>query len=316
MVTPVLVLLIAPFVAQEAQEAADTHGLLLAGPDVVETQTRSTLLKRNFNGTIEQLPGDPFVAAVRTLALTEEQAKLVDEVLMKRYQAFDEIVGRQYGLITEAGTIDWDNWGDPKENERRLSVLSGLFTAFAPFNARGTYVEELRGVLPDDLLDQADAEARAYYQALVKEKLYEGGMNRDNSGMQMGSMTRAAAALSPDARKRRSDAFREVRLQQFGAMIVESFDRQVGEGDDEKNAFAERLDLDQQQLARIEAIFAPIVIDELQRKEITPLRRFGALAEIWGELTSAQRRVLLRNIAKEMATDGDYRRLPMKSRDK
>ena len=182
MVSPVLILSLAPFMAQDVDDARE---FLLAGPEVVESQTSSTLLQRNFNGTIEVLPGDPFVIAVRALTLTDEQAQQADEILMKRYRAFDEIVGRQYGLLTEAGSIDWDNWGDPQENERRLLVLSGLFAAFAPFNARGTYVEELRGVLPDDLLDQAEAEARAYYQALVQEKLYDGGINVNNDGMLM-----------------------------------------------------------------------------------------------------------------------------------
>lgn len=310
MVTTILILALVPLAAQET---VDPPASWLAGPDVVEVMPTSQLLKRDFNGTVQRIEGDPFVAAVRTLPLSEEQFQLADAVLIERYQALDEIIGRQYGLLTEAGTIDWDGWGDdPKQNERRITVLTGLFAAFAPFNARGTYVEELRGVLPDDLLDQAEDEARAYYRSLVAEKLHAGGMNPGDGAMQMGPMTQLARTISPENRKRRTEVFREVRLEQFGSMIAESFDRQVGNGDEEKNAFAERLDLDPQQLARIEAIFAPIAIDELQRREIGPMRRIRALGQLWGELKPSQRRILLRDIAKGIAIDGNYRRLPMK----
>ena len=117
--------------------------------------------------------------------------------------------------------------------------------------------------------------------------------------------------MTSEQGQRWRDAYRNVRLEQFLTVIAGSFERQTGNGDAESSEFAERLDLEPAQLARIEAIFGPIFIDELQRKEIPPMRRIQALGQLLMELKPAQRRIFLRDMAKDMARDEGYRRRPM-----
>ena len=302
-----ILLLFSPFSMEAPDDPPQT---ILAGPEVVETVTESELFTRGFNGMVEPIEGDPFVLAVQSLQLSEEQSLQAEAVLLERYSMLDEIVGRNYGLLTEAGTINWDDWGDdPERDLRRAIVFRDLLQAFSPNNARGTYIEELRGTIPDELLDHAESEARAYYRARV-EGVIQGEMAMDDAAEMM-SMQVENDRMTSEQGQRWRDAYRNVRLEQFLSVIAGSFERQTGNGDAESGEFAERLDLEPAQLARIEAIFGPIFIDELQRKEIPPMRRIKALGQLLMELKPAQRRIFLRDMAKDMARAEGYRRRPM-----
>lgn len=288
--------------------AAPPASDLLAGPTVETVTASGEIFTRDFSGRVERIVGDPWVAALHSMNLSEAQGATVDELLTDRLIQFDRIVGTQYPLILEAGTVNWDDWSNEEGNAQRIRILQGLFAAFAPYNSRGTIVEELRGELPDELLDEAHKRAHAYYAAATQGEM--GSTNaRAMHEMTNGMASEMASKLTPELKGIHREALRRIRLEQFISMITESFERQF-QADGEWENIIERLSIDPQQQAQLESIFSSIAIDEFQRKKIAPRRQFKAITQAWAILRPAQRKIFLRDLAKGWSKGQNYRRLP------
>src|SRR4051794_25885416 len=79
---------------------------ILAGPSETEPATsKLTLVKRAFDGTLEDVGPEADAVAVGMLSLNQEQRHQYDSILSARHLSMDKAVRDHYGLIVELAAL-------------------------------------------------------------------------------------------------------------------------------------------------------------------------------------------------------------------
>jgi Spy/CpxP family protein refolding chaperone len=252
---------------------------LLSGPQASEDDAgRLTLVRRSFDGTIENLGAEPDAVAIAMLDLTPQQKARYDEVRAARMSAFDQIVRNNYGLVLELASLQGET-----NPAKRLEIFSKTSQALKPYLDRGSFLREMWPVLTDEQRQQVEAMVAEYRQAKSDEISRESNEN-----------------LS-----RRQIVVRE-RLNMFGQMLRESIERQVGLERENFEMLADELELTQEQRAAAEAIFGPLAIKRFQNIEVTRAEQSAAFAEFNKLLSAGQKQkafgILLRQYQQRSAT--------------
>jgi hypothetical protein len=258
--------------AQSSTQPASTQpttqpapaGDVLAGPKVKDTSSAApTIVRRAFDGTLEELEAEPGVVAAGMLDLTQEQRSAYEQLLAERLAAFDQAVRENYGLIVEvaatAGEADTDRW---------IDVLNKLRAGFASFLERGQFADQISPHLTEPQREQLNQMINEYVQAQVEQLQRMHGLNRQQ-------------------------AARRMMLETFGQMIRRSIERQVGLEREQFERLAEELGLTEEQKNKTQAIFGPLAVKKLQNQPVTPAERAAAFGRFNQLLTPEQRRKAL-----------------------
>lgn len=241
---------------------------VLAGPTVSEDESATaTLVKRAFDGALQDIWPEADVAAVGMLELTDEQHNQFDSILIERHLAFDDLVRSHYGLILELATFEGES-----DHQKRIDMLNKARDAFAPYFKRGMFIDEMQEHLTAAQREQVNLMLNEYREARIKDIQRRFGLDRPKAVIR-------------------------ARLDAFGQMIRESIERQVGLEREEFEHFAAEMNLTDEQKSKALAIFQPLAVKRFQRIE-TPADRAEAYAELNKILTPEQRRQFLAILVK------------------
>lgn len=262
---------------QSDQPATDTTSAaqgdqndLLAGPKVAESETKPTIVHRNFDGTLQEIDPEPDITAINILQLSESQRAQFTQILKQRYTAFDDIVRRNYGLIQELASLQGKS-----NTEDALATLERTRAVFDSYIKRGSFLDEMRVHLDAKQIEQVNAILNEYRQARMAE---------------------LKRALGEDAPLRQIAS--RARLEAFGQMIRQSIERQIGLAREIFERLADELNLTEDQKRRIETILQPLAVKQFQRIE-TLADRSEAFRKIRELLNPEQRRAFLEYLLKQ-----------------
>ena len=244
--TPLLVaLLLAP---PTGTPPASTD--LLAGPAVEVAAEPVTLVRRDFEGRLEPLEEAADLEAIRLLALDADRRARVEAVVVDRQRHFDRIALGNYATVAEIGglaqTMSRGRPADADEARRRarlLGLLRDLALEFAEFERRGSTLDECATILtPDEL---------ALARRLVAERTQ--------------AELAALAAAHPDATPPELET--RARLEEFGRGVRASIGRFAASATAELERFRAELDLTPEQVETVRAVFGPIAVARLGRRD-------------------------------------------------
>lgn len=161
-----------PAWAQAAEAPAQVNPL--AGPSV-DASSKPTLVKRDFEGTLERIEMRPEAAAVELLTLTPDQRAPVDEVLQRRSADVQRVTTEHYELFLKLQGAR--QGGDRRE----MMTLMRDFRVVAEPLLKPSLFTQIHDVLPEDQRAEFARLVDEYIAALAAEPDPTGGM-----GMQRG----------------------------------------------------------------------------------------------------------------------------------
>ena len=240
--------------------APTTRPNLLDGPKVAEqAPAQPSIVRRAFDGTLEDIGAEIDVAAISALELTDQQRELFGTMLAARHSAFDAMVRNNYPLIVELASLQGES--DP---QKKLDAINKMRTAFADFFRRGLFVDEFGPHLTDAQRDQVNHMINEYREAKIKEIQREYGLRVPQAALR-------------------------IRIDAFGHMVKDSIERQVSLEREQFEQISQELLLTEEQKNKAQAIFGPLAVKRLQNVEVTPAERADAFGKFNRELTPEQR---------------------------
>lgn len=262
----------------------------LAGPRVqTPTPAARTLVRRGFNGDVEVLDVEADVAAIDLLDLSSEQRDHFDRLRTERSAIFSRAIRENFDLLTQFGSIDAK--AQPAEF---AALLRRTGEALAEYRSRGTMMREMG----PHLTPPQRAEARALVAEYIRARAES--IRRETGG-------EVSAA----------ELFIRIRVETLGRMAESAIRSAVAMGAAVFEDIAARLQLTPEQKERVQKIFEPIAVQELQGREVAPLVKLRAFFEIAQLLTKEQMAALAQYTREERAAgastapSGDHpRRMP------
>jgi hypothetical protein len=269
---PILLLLVTQTQPAATQPSGED---VLAGPQVRETKAAPTLVRRSFDGSLEDLEEDVEVEAVGLLELNEDQEAIRDRIIVERNAIFDQCVRRNYELIVDLVSLQGTD--NPDE---RAALMGRVREGFEPFFRRGTFLSEIQ--------DHLNNEQRELVNHLVNE-------------YRMTIVDDVRTRLGPRASV--GQAVTRIRIDALGRMIRQSIERQVRLEREEFDQLTQSLGLTPEQVGKAQAIFQPLAIKQFQDQEVHAAERRAALREFSRILTREQRWTMLGLIAERIRRD-------------
>lgn len=247
----------------------------LAGPRVETPAAESarTLVRRGFRGEVEVLDVEADVAAIDLLDLTDEQRALFDRLRLERSAAFSKAIRENFDLVTQFGSIDAKN--QPAEF---ADLLRRTGEALRDYRARGTMMREMGPHLTFAQRREARGLVAEYIRARAESIRRETG----------GDVNAA-------------ELFIRIKVETLGKMAESAIRSAVAMGAAVFEDIASRLQLTPEQKQRVERIFEPIAVQELQGREVAPLVKLRAFFEISQVLTKEQMAALAEYTRQERA---------------
>jgi len=253
----------------DTRPASKTSPNILAGPSATEpAAAQPTLIKRAFDGTLEDVGPEPDVVAADMLSLTDDQRRQYDSILSERRVALDQTVRANYGLIVELASLQ-----NEQDQEKRMELLNKARAAFAPYLKRGSFIDEMQEHLTMPQREQINKMLFEYAQARIDEAQRHFGLTHQQAAWR-------------------------VRLESFGHLIRESIERQVSLERESFDELAKELDLTDDQKNKAQTVLGPLAIKRFQRLD-NAAERAQAYAEFRRILTPAQRLQLLAMLVKQ-----------------
>lgn len=269
----------------EAPAAADISGRrdasgadLLRGPSAAPpAHPPRTIVERSFDGRIAPIEGEVEVAALRALDLSPEQRETLDAIVSRRITFFDSLVVERWRDLEQgfAALGQIESAANAPERFAAISTFAYAWDAFTPWRDRGTAIDEMAEHLSPAQQRSARRLVLERHRAVVAERAADLGLARSHGQVQA-----------------------HVRLERFGQLLQESFERQARGGEADLERAVKALQLTPDQTERARAIFGRLAEKQL-RGEASHWDRFRAISDFMRELSPAQRarawRYALRN---------------------
>lgn len=255
--------------AREASARGDVSSAdLLRGPSAARSvRPPRTIVERTFDGRVAPLEGEIEVAALRALDLSPEQRETLDAIVSRRITFFDALVVERWRDLEQgfAALGQIEAAASAGDRFAAISTFAHAWEAFRPWRERGTAIDEMAEHLSPAQRNAARRLVSERHRATVAERATDLGLERSHGQLQA-----------------------HVRIERFGQLLQESFERQArgGEADLERAVKALRLTPDQTERAR--AIFGRLAEKQL-RGEAGHWDRFSAISDFMRELTPVQR---------------------------
>ncbi|MEM1166868.1 MAG: hypothetical protein AAGI30_11325 [Planctomycetota bacterium] len=154
---------------------------ILAGPEVDETISdpdRLTLIKRDFDGSIERIQGMHEVAALDLFELTDTVRTAIDDTLAERGATADRLAIDHIALLDQIRGAMQQRPQSQAERRERMQLFRDFRDAMEPLLDRGTMRDEIAGLLSED--------TRATYLRVIAE--YEEAIEAQRRGHAMPAM--------------------------------------------------------------------------------------------------------------------------------
>ncbi|GEM_PF-5694998 len=234
----------------------------LAGPTVEVTATAEakTLVRKGFNGTVEILPVEADVAAIELLDLNPEQRKQFERLKAERGAIFGKAVRENLDLLMELGGVN------PKAQAGKfLDLLTRVGEVLSEYRARGTMMREMAPYLTREQMHEVRSLMVEYVRARTEAIRREPGADASP----------AAIAI-------------RMQVETLGEMAKGSIESAVAMGSAEFELISQRLGLTPDQRAKIQKLYEPIAIQELQGRKVAPIAKVRVFFEISHLLTKEQ----------------------------
>lgn len=259
-----------------APPAADASNLL-RGPRATAPAAAPTIVQRDFNGRVLMLDGEPEIAALRAILKSPDQVALLDSITTRRIAAFDQLVQSHVPELTQgvAALQKLDGATTGAERLAAIGMLSHAWHAFQPWRDRGSAIDEMGDRIDAPTKRQAQRIVADYRAALLAERAADLGVPAGNPQAQV-----------------------TVRIEGFGRMVEQSFERMAKGGEQDFDRFVKALELTPAQAERARVIFTALYEKEFAR-EATGWDRFRAFTDFMRELPPRQRALAWRFVRAE-----------------
>lgn len=256
-----------PSVAGEQREVAANDGMMMAMAD-------ESLVRIGYTGRLQRLEVLPEHAALDLLPLTPAERSAVDEAVAGYTARFDALLARNIATINQLQAAA----GNPRQS---LGPLMTILRQVRQLERDGTLAELIADALPTEPANLAER-----FESLVAE--YNTALRNDIIAEAEGKGER----LSPwQARVR-------ARLYNLGIAAKQSFDRQLGGGDDRVQRLLLAVEATPEQSQAIQAILQDYVGERIAAGDFNdPDAQVELFHRIMAELTPAQRGKALRSLA-------------------
>lgn len=264
----------------------------LGGPSLAREAVRRTLVKRDFNGTLERLDIPAEEAALELLDLSEQEKTDVRLILAERAAILDKVVGENLPLLIQANNARES--GDAVAGARYLRELS---TQLRAFTARGRLSDELVAVLSPENGETLRTLVREYWQAVFEDARAAARSAAPSDGMQPSDPIAADRDGAPRPGAERPNAREMMRrelLAAFGTEIRRSYERRIASRQGELDQLIAALDLDDATEGEIRRLFTDFAQQTLGNS--TPAQRTKLANDLFRLLTPDQRRKVLEEV--------------------
>lgn len=253
----------------------------LAGPTVESATTAATktLVRQGFNGTVEILPVEADVAAIDLLELNPEQRKQFERLKAERSALFGKAIRENLDLLMELGGVN------PKEQAGEfLDLLTRIGEVLSEYRARGSMMREMAPYLTNEQRREVRSLVGEYVLARAEAIRREPGADASP----------AAIAI-------------RMQVETLGEMAKASIESAVAMGSAEFELISQRLGLTPDQRAKIQKLYEPIAIQELQGRKVAPIAKVRVFFEISHLLTKEQMAALAEYTREEKKAAMDTR---------
>ncbi len=238
----------------------------LSGPVVAASASAEskTLVRRGFNGEVEVLPVEADEAAIELLDLSPEQRQQFERLKTERGAVFSKAIRENLETLMKFAGVN------PKEQPAEfLELMRTIGEALSEYRQRGTMLHEMAQVL--------DTAQRREVRSLVAEYVRA---RADAIRRQAGGELPAGEVMI------------RMHFETLGEMAKASIESAVAMGSAEFELIAQRLKLTPEQKSKIQRIFEPIAIQELQGKAVSPMAKIRVFFQVSNLLTDDQMEAL------------------------
>jgi Spy/CpxP family protein refolding chaperone len=252
----------------------------LGGPAVAPEANTRTLVKRDFNGTLERLEIPPEEAALELLNLSEQEKTDTRLILAERAAILDKVVGENLPLLIQANNARES--GDAAAGTRYLRELS---THLRALTARGRLSDELVAVLSPENGQALRTLVRDYWMAVFEDA---------RAAAQRAQASEMGGSAAGGDRASSREMMRRELLASLGAEIRRSYQRRIASRQGELDDLLSRLDLDDATEGEVRRLFADFAQQTLGNP--TAAQRAQLANDLFRMLTPEQRRQVLEEV--------------------